>query len=236
MKNINRSFAIAAITAVVMTFSACAGGSAPAADAPVSDKDTSAVTTAAPETTAVTTSAATTTASTSAVPETSESAVTSLMPVVIPDETDESGTGVAVSGSGIADGDITAEMPVELSPEQPEDTGDVEVYNSGGTMLAAASADGGENGLSADTGSYGFNVFIIAVEPGTPADRMTGLCADLGLSVVYDYENFDMYAVSSGAVLGEEAADQLIEKIEEYDFVLMVEPDSAVSLAGAEVQ
>jgi hypothetical protein len=157
-----------------------------------------------------------------------------MMPVVIPDETDAIGTEVAISGSG-EPGDITEVLPVEI-PGGEEGSADVDVFSSGGAMLAAAVTDGEEPDVPAKQDGYGYKVFIFSVEPGTPKDKVSGLCSDLGLTVVYDYENFDMYAVSADEPLAEDAAEQLMEKIENYEFILMVEPDSAVSLAGAEVQ
>ena len=214
MKNIYRFFSTAAAAAAILTASACAGsgvpsnGSAPAGTRAVTAPETT--TTTAPE---VTTAAAVT--------ETSKSEVTSVLPVVIPDETGEGGTEIVVSGSGIAgSGDITAELPVTIDGQ---DTGEVEVYNSNGIMLASADADSEE-----DTSEYRNSVFIVSVDPDTAEETVTELFDRLGLSVIYDYESFSMYAVSVSEPLDAEGTKELIEKLESNDFILMAEPDSVV--------
>ena len=103
--------------------------------------------------------------------------------------------------------------------EEPVTEETVEVYNSNGIMAVDMNED--------DT---------VSTEPGTTDETMSEFFEKNELSVVYDYENFNMYAVSVKEPLDAEQTAEFIESLEKNDFILMVEPDSIVTIDGAEVQ
>lgn len=83
----------------------------------------------------------------------------------------------------------------------------------------------------------GNSVFLVCVDADTTDEMMNEVIADYGLSVVYDYENFNMYALSVPSPLDDEETQRFIKELESaYDFILSVEPDSIVTLDGASAQ
>ena len=74
-------------------------------------------------------------------------------------------------------------------------------------------------------------VFLISVDAGTTDEMMNGVIADYGLTVVYDYENFNMYAIAVPEALNKQQSDDFIAELtEKYDFILSAEPDSIAYL------
>jgi len=122
--------------------------------------------------------------------------------------------------------------------EEPVTEETVEVYNSNGIMAVDMNEDDTVSFGCGDSSSAGYrnSVFIISTEPGTTDETMSEFFEKNELSVVYDYENFNMYAVSVKEPLDAEQTAEFIESLEKNDFILMVEPDSIVTIDGAEVQ
>ena len=74
-------------------------------------------------------------------------------------------------------------------------------------------------------------VFIVCVEAGTTDEMMQEVIDKYRLEVVYDYENFNMYALAVPEPLdAEKSADFQKELLDSYSFILSVEPDSTVYL------
>ena len=74
-------------------------------------------------------------------------------------------------------------------------------------------------------------VFLISVDAGTTDEMMNGVIADYGLTVVYDYENFNMYAVAVPEALNKRQSDDFIAELTEHtDFILFADPDSIAYL------
>ena len=118
-------------------------------------------------------------------------------------------------------------------------TEEVAVYGSDGLPAPDAPEDDTVCfGCGSDSSAeYKNSVFIISVEPDTTDETMSALFEKYGLDIVYDYENFNMYAVSVSEPLDAEQTDKFIKALEEYDFILMVEPDSVVYIdSSAEVK
>lgn len=83
----------------------------------------------------------------------------------------------------------------------------------------------------------GNTVFLVCVEPGTPREKIDEVIGQYGLSVVYDYENFDIYALAVAEPLNDDGTKQFINELESsYDFIISVEPDGVMTLDGASAQ
>lgn len=224
-----RYIAIAAAAAAIMSFSACSGENNPPEAATTTEITTTAApetttaadTTAAPETTKADTT--TTTAGTTAVPDTTTTAETTDDPTdttTAPVQTSAPETTTTTSAS------TTIEIPAGI------DTDEVEVYNADGRLIAAAVTEDADMIKSPVTQKQsGNSVFIVSVEPDTPDETVKALFAELGLSIVYDYESFDMYAVSTAAPLDAAGTQALIEQLEDHEFILLAEPDGVVYTA-----
>lgn len=233
MKKFYRYFALAAAAAAIMTFSACSGENTPPAVTTTTEMTTTAPetttaadTTAAPETTTAA-ATTTTTADTTSAPETSTADETTTAETTDPGETTTTtAETTAPATTTTTSGTTTAAIPAGI------DTDEVEVYNAGGTLIAAAVTEDEDMLRTPVTQKQsGNSVFIISVEPGTPASTVKGLFTELGLSIVYDYESFDMYAVSTASPLDAAGTQNLIEQLEDHDYILLAEPDGVVYTA-----
>lgn len=145
-------------------------------------------------------------------------------------------TEAAAATTAVTALETTEDSRAETSAAETEDseTSDVEVYHGEAAvqMIADDTVSFGCN-----TGECANSVFIISVEPDTPDETMNELFEKYDLDIVYDYENFNMYAVSVSEPLDAEQTDSFIKELEQYDYILAVEPDSVVYLdSSAEVQ
>lgn len=133
----------------------------------------------------------------------------------------------------------TTEDSRAAAPEEIVVNEDVEIYGSNGIMAVDIDNDGPVcfSCADEDTAEYRNSVFILSVDVDTPKETVYELFDKYDLDIVYDYENFNMYAVSVKEPLDAEQTAGFINTLEEYDFILMVEPDSVVYLdSSAEVQ
>ncbi len=73
---------------------------------------------------------------------------------------------------------------------------------------------------------YSHNTVIISVDKEI-IDRagIEALCEKYGLSIMYDYTNFDMYALSSAVELTDDELDKLIEDLTNENGIIMVSKD-----------
>ena len=77
-------------------------------------------------------------------------------------------------------------------------------------------------------------IFIVSVDADTTDAMMQEVIDKYSLEVIYDYENFSMYALAVPEPLDEEQTQAFIKELENnYDFILMVEPDSVMYLDSA---
>ena len=72
-------------------------------------------------------------------------------------------------------------------------------------------------------------VILISVSDVTTDEDIKKLCEDKGLEIIYDYENFNMYALAVKKELSDKEGF-CRELQEEYDFILEAFPDSEVSI------
>ena len=135
--------------------------------------------------------------------------------------------------------DSRAEESEQTEPAEEESVEyeDVEIYAPVGISEAGYEDDTVCFGCAPDETAEARNsVFILSVDPETPEETILEVFDKFELGIVYDYENFNMYAVSVKEPLDAEQTAEFIRSLEEYDFILMVEPDSVVYLDNAEVQ
>ncbi len=139
---------------------------------------------------------------------TTTSAVTDVLQATLPDDEDP---------------DITEEeVPYITVPEQTTGVsareGELSVSLGGNDEEAVEITDGNQ-------------VFIVSVEAGTTEEMMNEVIEKYDLEVVYDYESLNMYALAVPEPLDEnDSAEFMKELTSEYSFILMVEPDSVVTL------
>ena len=74
------------------------------------------------------------------------------------------------------------------------------------------------------------STLIVSVAEDFSEDQLSALLEKYGLSVIYDYRNFRMYALSAGRDLEDKELFSLIEALEEEDGVLGAEPDYIIEL------
>ena len=76
-----------------------------------------------------------------------------------------------------------------------------------------------------------YNTFLISVEEGTSSEKMQKVFDKYNLEVIYDYENFNMYAVAVPEALDKTESNQFIAELtKKYSFIISVEPDSVMQL------
>lgn len=79
-------------------------------------------------------------------------------------------------------------------------------------------------------------VFLVSVDTDTTDKMMDKVIDKYGLEVIYDYSNFNMYAIAVPEPLDAEQTETFITELESsYSFILMVEPDSIMYLDNAQV-
>ncbi len=144
----------------------------------------------------------------------------------------------SAAASAVTALETTEDSKAETSEEAVLCSEEVEVYAPGSlTAVGIAEDDPVCFGCAPEeTSELKNRVFIVSVEPDTPDETINELFEKCELDILYDYDNFNMYAVSAREPLNEEDSDAVIRTLEEYDFILMVEPDSVVYLDNAEVQ
>ena len=72
---------------------------------------------------------------------------------------------------------------------------------------------------------HSMKTLIVSVSENATQKSVKKIFKKLGLSIVYDYENFNMYAVSLAEETDEAGLTELIEKLEAYDEITNVERD-----------
>ncbi len=77
---------------------------------------------------------------------------------------------------------------------------------------------------------YSLNTLIIMVESKSDAEAINNMFDKYNVAVIYDYENFLMYAVSLGHQYTPEELDELIAEIEEEELVVAVNKDYIYSI------
>ena len=82
---------------------------------------------------------------------------------------------------------------------------------------------------TADAGAYipdhSMKTVIVSVSEDASQKTVKKIFKKLGLTILYDYDNLNMYAVSLAEETDEEGLTELIEKLEAYDEILMAERD-----------
>lgn len=174
------------------------------------------------------------TAAESAVPaETAAASVTTQVTVSFA-EGSESAVGAAEAAEGTAQGggdpvDAPAEtvpviIPGTAVPDITAHVGEItQIHLPAQTVETTASA--------------GNKVFLISVDPETTDEMMREVTDKYDLEVVYDYENFNMYALAVPEPLDSDATAEFIKELQDsYDFILTVEPDSVMYLDDGSAQ
>ncbi len=87
------------------------------------------------------------------------------------------------------------------------------------------SNDGDAADTEAEDPEYSMKTVIVSVSSDASQKKVKKIFKKLGLSILYDYENFDMYAVSLEEETDEKGLAELIEKLEAYDEILTAERD-----------
>lgn len=77
---------------------------------------------------------------------------------------------------------------------------------------------------------YSSNMIIISVKADATENELTKLFEKYDLTVVYDYNNFNMYALKTSREMSDEELDKLISELEQDDNVLMAEKDYIMQL------
>jgi len=80
---------------------------------------------------------------------------------------------------------------------------------------------------------YSDRVIIVSVDQDMTDGMMQELLKKYGLSVVYDYRSFSMYALSAGRALSAEEMAELIRRVSGEAHVLNVSRDGVVHLHSA---
>lgn len=83
--------------------------------------------------------------------------------------------------------------------------------------------------------SFSNTTLIISVDSDFADEDMDSLCAKYKLEVIYDYENFNMYAVKTKTELSADSFEKLIVALSEEDGILQVEKDGVMTLDEEEI-
>lgn len=88
-----------------------------------------------------------------------------------------------------------------------------------------------ERMLDGDNKKVSNKVFLLCADADTTDAMMQEVIDRYGLEVIYDYENFNMYALAVPEPLDAEQSEKFMnELLGNYSFILSVEPDSVVYL------
>ncbi len=78
---------------------------------------------------------------------------------------------------------------------------------------------------------YSHNTVLVSVdEEVLDSEKVEALCEKYGLSIMYDYENFAMYALSSETELSDTELGKLIEDLSSEEGILAVERDQIIRI------
>ncbi|MBQ9267181.1 MAG: hypothetical protein IJ217_02725 [Clostridia bacterium] len=88
----------------------------------------------------------------------------------------------------------------------------------------------GEIDGNSDLQQYSKNTLIISVDVAATKDEVMKLFEEYHLEIIYDYENFNMYAVKTERDMSIEELDNLIAELESNEYVLSAEKDSIIQL------
>ena len=72
---------------------------------------------------------------------------------------------------------------------------------------------------------HSMKTLIVSVDENASKKKIKKIFKKLGLSIVYDYENSNMYAVELAEETDEAGLNAMIEKLEAYDAIISVEKD-----------
>lgn len=117
-----------------------------------------------------------------------------------------------------------------------EETSPVETTVTAETIVPAGETVSATRGTITDpvTGEeYSDRVIIVSVDQDMTDGMMQELLKKYGLSVVYDYRSFSMYALSAGRALSAEEMAELIRRVSGEAHVLNVSRDGVVHLHSA---
>ncbi len=84
--------------------------------------------------------------------------------------------------------------------------------------------------VASDSGTFSNHTVIIMVKDNTAKEEIEQLCEEQNLSILYDYDIILGYALESKNELSAAEMDQLIEALQQYDFVLSAEKDAIMSV------
>lgn len=73
-------------------------------------------------------------------------------------------------------------------------------------------------------------VLLLNVEPEIKEQGISDILDKYDLTIVYDYENFSMYAVKADHVLTDQETEQLIRELEEEPGILGAEKDQTMEI------
>lgn len=76
-----------------------------------------------------------------------------------------------------------------------------------------------------DEPEHSMRTLIVSVAEDASKDKLNAIFEGLGLSILYDYTNFNMYTVTLAEDTDEKGLNSLIEKLKAYDEILNVEKD-----------
>ena len=88
----------------------------------------------------------------------------------------------------------------------------------------------GPHGERPGNDSLPSSVILVSVDGDLKRRGMEEICRKYHLSVVYDYKNFNMYALKTAAPLGARDMEALVQRLSGEEGVLSVERDRTVTL------
>ncbi len=87
-----------------------------------------------------------------------------------------------------------------------------------------------ENQPTEEDVGYSLNTLLIMVEDKSDTAAINAMFENYGLTVIYDYENFMMYAVSLDHTYSPEELEGLISDLEKEEHVIAVDKDYIYSI------
>ena len=122
-------------------------------------------------------------------------------------------------------GNDSGEQTTELDPSE------LEISDLGESLGEFKDESYWERMLDKDSRpTHSDKVFLICVEPETPEYVINDFIEKYGFTVIYDYENFNMYALEAPEPKSEDEIYDFCKELESYSFVLSAEPDGMIYL------
>ncbi|MBR1471135.1 MAG: hypothetical protein IJ600_05780 [Lachnospiraceae bacterium] len=151
----------------------------------------------------------------------------------------KAGKGADIQNGGIANNSVQvyidgSDVKTEAAAEAVAATGSAQALQESvreNSEWDAVESRHGESGhrnliqLEENGRLYADNVVILSVKEDTPKAAMEGLAEEYGMTILYAYENFNMYAMQLEQGLTAEEMKAFLKELEENEYVLLAEPD-----------